>query len=497
MNIRRKITNLTALTLFIIIFIAATVFASIFLFYDRNLKLQELSSQNINFSELAEQKYSSIEEMIGAPLFLNFAKEFEEISGLKIAIIDASNNIVINPLNLSEENAKRIIESEGMLRIRIFSAIPVVLEKSEKIIQLNVVNDSYYVSVKSFNLGNKQFFSAFFKPDTEFEVPPFRYFFAVIFLLFTAIFISYIAGIFLGKSLSGNILKLNAYVKRIAAGNYGEKIMINSEDEIEILADNINLMKEKIKISQDSLKEFTSMVSHEIKNMLTVIQGYSEALKAGVYTTQEKKLGALNIIISKSRDLENLTDSLLVLSKVENKIVEIKNDEINPSELIDELVDFYENQISSHNLKIIKKINTGKDTFIKTDKYLLQTILSNLINNAIKYSQQGSTIEVGLKSVVLKSNILSKTGIFKIKQELEIIKTEVEFYVINEGLEISKEEKEKIFKIFYRGNKAQDYKIEGYGLGLAISTKIAGFLNAQLDFTSRGKQNIFSLKFLP
>jgi len=68
------------------------------------------------------------------------------------------------------------------------------------------------------------------------------------------------------------------------------------------------------------------------------------------------------------------------------------------------------------------------------------------------------------------------------------------FSVSNEGLEISNEEKGKIFKMFYRGDKAEFYNIEGYGLGLAISHKIATYLKAALDFKSDGKINTFILR---
>ena len=68
------------------------------------------------------------------------------------------------------------------------------------------------------------------------------------------------------------------------------------------------------------------------------------------------------------------------------------------------------------------------------------------------------------------------------------------FSVSNEGLEISNEEKGRIFKMFYRGDKAEFYNIEGYGLGLAISHKIATYLKAALDFKSDGKINTFILR---
>lgn len=291
-----------------------------------------------------------------------------------------------------------------------------------------------------------------------------------------ALMISYFAGFFLSKNISGNLIKLSSYVKKITAGNYDEKIKINTADEIEDLAENINLMKDKIRISQLSLKEFTSTVSHEIKNMLTVIQGYSEGIKSGIYKDKEEINSALHKIITKTRDLENLTNSLLLLSKVENKFIELRKDKINPMEIIDELIETYKSQLYINKLKIIRKVDLKDTIQVTSDKYLLQTILSNLINNAIKYSLPDSNIEISLTSTANRS---SKHLVFSVS---------------NEGLEISKEDKEKIFKMFYRGDKAEFYNIEGYGLGLAISHKITSYLNASLDFKSEGKLNTFILR---
>ncbi|MHB9129234.1 MAG: sensor histidine kinase, partial [Candidatus Humimicrobiaceae bacterium] len=224
------------------------------------------------------------------------------------------------------------------------------------------------------------------------------------------------------------------------------------------------------------LKEFTSTVSHEIKNMLTVIQGYSEGIKSGIYKGKEEISDALHKIISKTRDLENLTNSLLLLSKVENNFIEIKKDEVNPADIVDELIETYESQLFISKLKIVKSINIENKLRIKSNRYLIQTILSNLINNAIKYSMPNSIIQISLSSENTRS----------IKY--------IVFSVSNEGLEISNEEKGRIFKMFYRGDKAEFYNIEGYGLGLAISHKIATYLKASLDFKSDGKINTFILR---
>lgn len=472
MKIRDKLTNYIALTLFIIIFLASGIFTTLFVFNDRNSRLLDLTIQNTNFSEGLLKKYPSVDEALMDPAFFLIVKGYEGISGTRITLIDKNFNLIVNPYSLTKVDAEKLVSANSILR----GFFNNNTDNLEKIVNYNLTNKKYYVSVYKVKTGSLDLFSAFFKEKKDLDVPPVRYFFALGLLFVAALLISYFAGFILSKNISGNLIKLSGYVKKISAGDYEEEIIIKTKDEIQDLADNINLMKNKIKISQYSLKEFTSTVSHEIKNMLTVIQGYSEGIKSGIYKGKEEISDALHKIISKTKDLENLTNSLLLLSKVENNFIEIKKDEVNPVDIVDELIETYENQLFISKLKIVKSINIENKLRIKSSRYLIQTILSNLINNAIKYSMPNSIIQISLSS-----------------EDTRSIKYIV-FSVSNEGLEISNEEKGRIFKMFYRGDKAEFYNIEGYGLGLAISHKIATYLKASLDFKSDGKINTFILR---
>ncbi|MHB1254214.1 MAG: ATP-binding protein, partial [Candidatus Humimicrobiaceae bacterium] len=413
-----------------------------------------------------------VDEALIDPAFFLIVKGYEGISGTRITLIDKNFNLILNPYGLTKVDAEKLVSANSILR----GFFNNNTDNLEKIVNYNLTNKKYYVSVYKVKTGSLDLFSAFFKEKKDLDVSPVRYFFALGLLFVAALLISYFAGFILSKNISGNLIKLSGYVKKISAGDYEEEIIIKTKDEIQDLADNINLMKNKIKISQYSLKEFTSTVSHEIKNMLTVIQGYSEGIKSGIYKGKEEISDALHKIISKTRDLENLTNSLLLLSKVENNFIEIKKDEVNPADIVDELIETYESQLFISKLKIVKSINIDNKLRIKSSRYLIQTILSNLINNAIKYSMPNSIIQISLSS-----------------EDTRSIKYIV-FSVSNEGLEISNEEKGRIFKMFYRGDKAEFYNIEGYGLGLAISHKIATYLKASLDFKSDGKINTFILR---
>ena len=282
-------------------------------------------------------------------------------------------------MELSNETIRKVLfYDKEIRRLLIFSTLTNKKEQFGKLINYKLLDKKYYISISEFKINNVKHYSIFTKKQSDLEIPPVKYFLYLLFIFLIASVISIIAGVLLGRHLSTPILKLNKSVGKISKGDYSEKINIAGTDEISILAENINIMKDKIKRSQASLEEFPFMVSHEIKNMLASINGYSTGIKEGIYYSKEEIRNALNIIISKTRDLENITDSLLMLSKIENKITELTKDKIDIKILLEDLIKLYKPELSKNNLRINTKINLGSGIQLYTDKYLLQTILSNL-----------------------------------------------------------------------------------------------------------------------
>ncbi|MCL5070093.1 MAG: HAMP domain-containing histidine kinase [Actinobacteria bacterium] len=470
---KNKIIFITAITLFVIIFITAFIFTQLFVNNNRNIQLQELAVQNNKFILFIENNYNNNKELLDFIKDSGNIKKLENIIGTKIAIIDANLDILLNPLGLPGSNFKDLLLSKR--QIGRFFTLPIlksIRNNSSKLMDFEIAGNKYYVSVNKFILDDGEYYSLFFKKSNEITIPPVRYFMNLIFIFIIAALISIITGIMLGNNISKPILKLNKSVSKISNGDYGENIDIKSYKEINALARNINVMKNKIQKSQDSLKDFTYMLSHEIKNMLTSINGYAIGINDGVYSTQQEIDDAIKIIINKTKDLENMTESLLMLSKIENKIVELSKEEINIESTVDDLLKLYEPECTKNNLRISKFTNLKPDLKLFSDKYLLQTILSNLINNAIKYATPDSEIVVNINS---NENFITLS-------------------VANEGYAISEDEKDKIFNLFYRSKKYDFKNIKGFGLGLAIAKKISGILGARLNFKTSGKINTFKFE---
>ena len=361
MKIQDKITLTVALTLFIIIFITAFVFTQLFVFNNRNTELYSLSQQNKKFTGFIENNFNNSEMLIDYLKSSDYLKKLENIIGVNIIIADSDLKALINPLNIENEDLKKImLSSKQIRRLLNFPNLLTTLSGKNtlgKIIYAEINGKNYFTSIKEFSLNDNNLLSIFFKKESEVVIPPLRYIFDLLLIFLIAGLISIITGFFLGKNISNPILKLNRSVGRISNGDYSENIKVRGTDEISILARKINVMKDKIQRSQDSLKEFTYMLSHEIKNMITSINGYAVGISEGIYSTEEEINEALNIIKSKTKDLENITESLLMLSKIENKIIDISKEEVDMESIVDELIKLYEPDLVKNSLNINKAYN--------------------------------------------------------------------------------------------------------------------------------------------
>ncbi len=475
MKIQDRITTTIAITLFTIIFIASLAFTQLFEINNRNTQLLELSRQNMEISKLLQEEFSGHREAFVYLKQSDYLHKIENITGAKLIITNDRMEIFINSMNISQKDLEKIINASR--QISNFFTISDLFyisskENSGKLVYTKLDNLNYYVSIHEFEMGNENFISVFVKQQKLIQIPPLRYMLNLALIFLIASLISILTGIVLGKSISGPVLKLNRSVSRISDGDYSEEIRADSNDEIGILAGNINLMKNKIERSQNSLKEFTYMLSHEIKNMITSINGYAEGISEGVYSTDKEVSQALDIIKSKTGDIENITESLLMLSKIENRLIELSREKIDIAAIVEDLLKLYEKELSENRLKINRSYKLPENIRLLSDRYLVGTVVSNLINNAIKYSSINSEIDISIYP-----------------EEKNVV-----FSVSNKGYSISGEEKNKIFNMFYRSKKYDFKNIKGFGLGLAISQKISSILDAKLDFISDSGINTFIFK---
>ena len=245
-----------------------------------------------------------------------------------------------------------------------------------------------------------------------------------------------------------------------------------SNDEFEELGNTFNDMFDEIESSFEKLKKFNSDASHELKTPLTIISGEIELLLKKDRSTKEYK-EALTSIFEETQNLKNIVNTLLMLTNI-NKgdfTNKFKKFDIN-----DILLKVYEEYFFiAQKQNIILDIKNLDVCSLKCDDVLIRSLFSNLIDNAIKFSNEHTKVIIDL-----------------VENEKNIV-----FKVIDEGIGLSKMQKKNIFDRFYRADESHNKRIKGFGLGLAIVKNIAEIHNIQINVSdNRPQGSIFEIKFI-
>lgn len=218
-----------------------------------------------------------------------------------------------------------------------------------------------------------------------------------------------------------------------------------------------------IKKIEEVKRDFVRDASHELKTPLTAIKGFVETLEEEI---DEKKY--IEIIKRNVDRMINIINDLITLSKLEDKDVVLEISEFDFIEMINNVIKIFSNKIKEKNLKI--KIDTDNyNTKIKGDPYKLEQVFINLIDNAIKYTEEGE----------ININYYSKEG----NAVIEIVDT---------GIGIPEEYQDRIFERFYVVNKSRSRELGGTGLGLSIVKHIIALHNGKIEVKSEvGKGSKF------
>lgn len=214
--------------------------------------------------------------------------------------------------------------------------------------------------------------------------------------------------------------------------------------------------------------DFISTVSHELRTPLTSIRGFAQTMLASwdkLDDTSKKKF--LEIIEQQSNRLIHLVENILSVTKISSENLVLKKIGINES--INTAITVIKQKYPEH--KIIK--DTKKDFEIFADTEKLQQILINIIENACKYSENGTEVNI-------KTSTDDKFVYIKIQDE---------------GIGIDEEYTQKIFEKFSRIDNPLTRKTQGSGLGLFITKSLTEKMNGEISFKNLEKGTEFELKF--
>lgn len=265
--------------------------------------------------------------------------------------------------------------------------------------------------------------------------------------------------------------KITAGANEYAEGNLSHRIRLQSRDEMGYLAATLNYMSDELNKMEEYQRNFIANVSHDFRSPLTSIKGYLEAIIDGTIPPemQEKYL---NRVISETERLNKLTQSMLTLNSLDSKgYLSRSNFDIN--RVIKDTAAAFEGTCDAKN--IIFDV-TFSDTIqmVYADMGKIQQVLYNLIDNAIKFSHNNSTIYIQCTSKYEKVFVSVK----------------------DTGIGIPKDSIKKIWERFYKTDLSRGKDKRGTGLGLAIVREIIQSHGETIDVISTigvGTEFIFTL----
>ncbi len=269
----------------------------------------------------------------------------------------------------------------------------------------------------------------------------------------------FIARFFAGRSIRpvNSIIETSS---QITQDNLQMRIPLPSnKDELYILSQNINHLLDRIEHAIEREKQFTSDASHELRTPLAVIKGTMEVLirKPRNQHEYEEKI---SFCISEVDRLNHMVDQLLLLARFENQKQNIKNDSVYLNAILLDILARYSDKIKNKKLNITT--NFSKDYSINSDNYLVTIIVSNLVSNAIKYTNSEGEISL----------LLFDSG------------NSIQFTIIDNGIGIATSDVAKVFQSFYRSDSSNHATIKGTGLGLSIVKRLCDLLKIEITIES-------------
>ena len=218
-------------------------------------------------------------------------------------------------------------------------------------------------------------------------------------------------------------------------------------------------------------QEFTANVSHELKTPLTAISGYSELVENGMVAEEKEVRRFAGEIHANANRLLTLINDVIRLSELDGDESEEILEEVNLKESAENCVDMLQINAEKHNVSLSF---SGEDATIMANRQMVEEVLYNLCDNAIRYNREKGSVDVMVKT--------NRDGAVLIVKDT--------------GIGISKEHRERIFERFYRVDKSRSKSTGGTGLGLAIVKHILIKSGATLTLESEvGKGTEITIVF--
>lgn len=265
-----------------------------------------------------------------------------------------------------------------------------------------------------------------------------------------------LVGTYFMKSICLPLAAISDTAKKLAKGDFSERIPVKSNDEIGQLSRAFNEMADELENSEQIKNDFISSVSHELRTPLTAIKGWSETLEMG-YDPETFAKG-MKVITGETGRLERMVEELLDFSRIQSGHFSLQFTTMDVIAELEDALLIYIDKAKKEN----KTLSYNEPQFmaaVNGDKNRLRQVFINIIDNAVKYTEEGGSVDV----------LAQKTD------------SSVIISVSDSGCGISPEDLPKVKQKFYKANSTK----HGSGIGLAVADEIVSMHGGTLDIDSK------------
>ncbi len=396
-------------------------------------------------------------ELDGVDNLQDFAKKVYEKSEIRVAMINKDGRIVASSIKPKMELIEHMDAFEELKNAN-NSGFGSSLRHSH-----DDGSESLFVAKKTAYKGEELYIRA--SVDTGKIMEDSSFLWSRLVLVFTVSFcIGMLMASAINSSFKTELDKITKYLGEISEKNYNAKLYSSFSKEFVILGQLLQKLAKKLEKRDRKLRknsamlrlknrqnsEIVSAISHEFKNPIAIILGYSQTLSKDDGLNESIKKRFLEKIANNANKINTLIDRLSIFAKLENQTLGLNKSTFNIYSSVREVANMLEEKYKNRKVEI-----TGQTRFVEADKTLIELVLVNLIENALKYSEE--SVKVGIKSSAIE--------------------------VMDAGIGISEEDLGLITKKFYRVD--ENKWNNSLGLGLPIVKYILELHGSRLNIESK------------
>ena len=280
-------------------------------------------------------------------------------------------------------------------------------------------------------------------------------------LLMLVIGVALVVATLLIRALRAPIQRATEAARRVASGDLGARIGALREDEFAELGSTFDNLVARLEAADRDQRHFLADVAHEIATPLNAIRGFATAIADGTMKSDTERAEALELIDSQGGRVDSLLRDLRELTRLD-LTDSVRVDRVNVDELCRELVARVWSESAAAGVELQFEGAPASLAGFRTDRRLLETVLDNLVSNAVRYTRSGGRIRLSVTD--------GRAGVV--------------ISVRDTGIGIAEEYRTRIFERLYRVDEARDRASGGSGLGLALAQRAARAIGGTIELES-------------